>query len=330
MASLEQLKQTFFDECAELLQDIEVGLTELREGGASDDTVNAVFRAVHSVKGGAGIFGFTALVEFAHVFETVLDEVRHGHLGASADVIDVMLTASDVLSDLVTMSRSGDAIPAGYGDECRTALQQLIKADGGEAAEADNSPAPADFDDLDFVPVRVDLDEPAVDDGMRSYAITFRPKPEMLKNANEPLYILRELRKLGELDLTADVNLPPLSDLEPDHPYIGWTGMLRTTATRDQVDEVFEFVVGDCELEIAESGPTLVPAMMPMEMSAAPANEAPLEVSRRSRRCRQSAARRPTARCRGSSRQERREGGARAGRPRAAGQARRHHHTRRA
>src|SRR6266849_683937 len=134
MASLDQLKQTFFDECAELLQDIEVGLTELREGGASDETINAVFRAVHSVKGGAGIFGFTALVEFAHVFETVLDEVRHGSLSATAEVIDVMLTASDVLSDLVTMSRSGEAIAAGYGNECRTALQQLTKADGEGAA----------------------------------------------------------------------------------------------------------------------------------------------------------------------------------------------------
>jgi two-component system chemotaxis sensor kinase CheA len=271
MASLDQLKQTFFDECAELLQDIEVGLTEMREGGVSDDTVNAVFRAVHSVKGGAGIFGFTALVEFAHVFETVLDEVRHGKLNATAELIDVMLTASDVLSDLVTMSRSGDAIPAGYGGECRTALQQLIKADGGEAAEDDNSPAPADFEGFDFVPVRIEsFDEPAVvDDGMRSYAITFRPKPEMLKNANEPLYILRELRKLGELDLTAHVGLPPLSELEPDHPYIGWTGTLRTAATRAQIDEVFEFVVGDCELEIVEADPAAA-AAMPVEMAAAP------------------------------------------------------------
>src|SRR5262245_58089463 len=175
MASLDQLKQTFFDECTELLQDIEVGLTEMRESGVSDDTVNAVFRAVHSVKGGAGIFGFTALVEFAHVFETVLDEVRHGKLQATTDIMDVMLTASDVLSDLVTMSRSGDAVPPGYGAECRTALQQIIKADGGAAEEEgdDNSPAPADFEGFDFVPVRVDLDEPAaVDDGMRAYAIT--------------------------------------------------------------------------------------------------------------------------------------------------------------
>src|ERR1700730_12894583 len=122
MASLDQLKQTFFDECAELLQDIEVGLTEMREGGASDDTINAVFRAVHSVKGGAGIFGFEALVEFAHVFETVLDAVRRGGLGATSDVVDVLLTASDVLCDLVGMSRSGEAIASGHGSDCRTAL----------------------------------------------------------------------------------------------------------------------------------------------------------------------------------------------------------------
>src|SRR5882757_2662371 len=178
MASLEQLKQTFFDECAELLQDIEVGLTEMREGGASDETVNAVFRAVHSVKGGAGIFGFTELVGFAHVFETVLDEVRHGSLNVSVDVIDVMLTASDVLSDLVTMSRSGDPIAAGYGEECRSALEHLIKAGEGGAGAGDEAPAPADFDDFDFVPVRVeDLDAPevaeAVADAMRRYAITF-------------------------------------------------------------------------------------------------------------------------------------------------------------
>src|SRR5712671_164865 len=117
MASLDQLKQTFFDECAELLQDIEVGLTEMREGGASDDTINAVFRAVHSVKGGAGIFGFEALVGFAHVFETVLDSIRQGSMAATSDGVDVLLTSSDVLSDLVAMARAGEAIPPGYGNE---------------------------------------------------------------------------------------------------------------------------------------------------------------------------------------------------------------------
>src|ERR1700687_6038916 len=111
MSSLDQLKQTFFDECSEALQQIEVGLTEIREGNASDDTINSVFRAVHSVKGGAGIFGFKDLVTFAHVFETVLDAMRNGKLPATHEIVDVLLPASDMLSDLIAMSRSGDAIP---------------------------------------------------------------------------------------------------------------------------------------------------------------------------------------------------------------------------
>jgi len=82
MVALDQLKRTFFDECSELLQQIEAGLTDIREGQSTDDTINAVFRGVHSVKGGAGMFGFDALVEFAHVFETVLDCIRRGSLAA--------------------------------------------------------------------------------------------------------------------------------------------------------------------------------------------------------------------------------------------------------
>ena len=80
MATMDELKRTFFDECSELLQEIESGLTDMREGSGTDDTVHAVFRAVHSVKGGAGIFGFEMLVEFAHVLETVLDELRRESL----------------------------------------------------------------------------------------------------------------------------------------------------------------------------------------------------------------------------------------------------------
>jgi two-component system, chemotaxis family, sensor kinase CheA len=256
MASLDQLKATFFDECSEALQQIEAGLTDLREGAASEDTINAVFRSVHSVKGGAGIFGFDGLVGFAHVFETVLDAMRSGKLAATPDIVDVLLPANDVLSDLIAMSRSGEAIPPDLGHESRAALEQLLHSDGvGGDAGGDDSAAPADFEGIDFTPVRFDeLDENA-DGGEQTYQIVFRPKPEMLKKANEPLYIVRELRKLGTLDLVAELDkLPSLEQLEYDHPYLGWTGTLRTTAKREQIDEVFEFVTGDCEIEITRDG----------------------------------------------------------------------------
>ena len=128
MGSLDQLKQTFFDECSEALQQIENGLPDIRDGAGSDDTINAVFRSVHSVKGGAGIFGFEDLVKFAHVFETVLDEMRSGKLVATEEIVASLLQANDVLTDLIAMSRTGDAIPPDYGSECRAALEQILRA----------------------------------------------------------------------------------------------------------------------------------------------------------------------------------------------------------
>lgn len=273
MASLDQLKQTFFDECSEALEQIESGLTDIREGNSSDDTINAVFRSVHSVKGGAGIFGFDSLVNFAHVFETVLDAMRSGKLTATQDIVDVLLPANDALTDLIGMSRAGQAIPPGYGGELRAALERLLGQDpsGGPDENNDNSPAPADFEGLDFMPVRIDeFDAATDDDGKRTYRIIFRPKPDMLKKANEPLYIVRELHKLGEFVPVADTEgLPTLTELEPDRPYIGWTGTLRTTATREQVEEVFEFVSGDCEIEITEE--IASPGLSPTAEQAAPA-----------------------------------------------------------
>jgi two-component system chemotaxis sensor kinase CheA len=263
MASLDDLKKTFFDECDEAMQQIELGLTDIRSGQSNDETINAVFRGVHSVKGGAGIFGFEQLVGFAHVFETVLDGLRNGSLTATEENLDVLLTASDVLTDLVSMSRSGQAAAPGFGGECRAALEQIIEQGGG-GGDGDG-PAPAEFDGLDFMPVFVNMDAaedaPAdiaaqTGDGFSTFTITFKPKPEMLKKANEPLYILRELRKLGELDLVCETGLlPALSDMEADHPYFWWQGTLRTVATRAQIDEVFEFVVGDCDLEIVDVTP---------------------------------------------------------------------------
>jgi two-component system chemotaxis sensor kinase CheA len=269
MATLEQLKQTFFDECAEGMQLIEQGLSDMREGLGSDDTINAVFRAVHSVKGGAGIFGYESLVGFAHVFETTLDVIRRGDLVASPDVVDVLLAASDVLSDLVQISRAGEPIPPGFGDDCRGALERLL----GEEPAGEEA-APAEFEGLDFVPVRADnaddgddmaefegidftpvkadsySDEPV----LRSFTIMFRPNSDMLRNGSDPLLLLRQLRQLGELELSADTSrLPDLKSMRPEVPYLSWAATLRTAASREQLQELFDFV-GDCEITITEIG----------------------------------------------------------------------------
>jgi two-component system chemotaxis sensor kinase CheA len=257
MASWDDLKQTFFEETKEGLEAIDAGLTDIRDGSESDDTVNAVFRAIHSAKGGAGVFGFEALVRFAHVFETVLDAVRHGALSPAPDILDVLFTASDVLADLVAMARSGEEAPAGYGDECRAALEALIGHDE-EGGGADT--AAEDFD-IPFVPVRVDFDEPG-ESAERSYSISFRPSSEFLLS-QDPLFLLQQLRMLGTLELTAQTDaLPSLAELSPGVCYIGWTATLHTSWGREDIERVFAFVLDKCDLQIVDLDPPASAAVM--------------------------------------------------------------------
>jgi two-component system chemotaxis sensor kinase CheA len=276
MSKIDELKNTFFDECSELLQDIETGLTDMREGRGTEDTVHAVFRAAHSVKGGAGIFGFERLVGFAHVFETVLDDVRHEKLATSDDVMSVLLQAGDVLADLVGMARSGEEVPPGFEEECRQSLDKLAGTEegGGDSGDfGDISFVPVAAGDDDFTPIAADglddIGDLGAAPGERTFRISFKPSGDLLKKANEPLYILRELAKLGRLELTADTSaLPRLDKIQPDNAYVSWQGVLHTMQGRAEIDSVFEFVLADCELEIVEDLPAAA------EMPMAPAAEA--------------------------------------------------------
>jgi two-component system chemotaxis sensor kinase CheA len=107
---LEAIKVTFFQECEEQLSELESGLLAMEQGETDSETVNAVFRAVHSIKGGAGAFSLEPLVRFAHVFETTLDDVRAGKLAPDNNVVKVMLRAADVLADHVRAARDGGVV----------------------------------------------------------------------------------------------------------------------------------------------------------------------------------------------------------------------------
>src|SRR5262249_31690735 len=155
-------------------------------------------------------------------------------LNASQEVLSVLLTSSDMLADLVNMSRSGETIPPDHSQKCRKDLQSLIDGGAKPASPEDTgdieglsfTPVPAgdagDSEDFAFTPVLAENTD-ATGDGRKIYKIAFRPKPELLRKANEPLYLLRELRSLGELELIADAGaLPQLSEIQPDHPYVAW------------------------------------------------------------------------------------------------------------
>ena len=130
---LDEIKVVFFQECAELLEELEDGLYAMRDGEETDDTVNAVFRAVHSIKGGAGAFGLDLLVSVSHQFETVLDKVRSDQLETTPDLIELFMRCADKLQDLVNSAKNGDEANAVGCDEL---VAELLKYDDPAAAEA--------------------------------------------------------------------------------------------------------------------------------------------------------------------------------------------------
>ena len=243
MDPMAAIRQTFFQECEEQLAELESGLTSM-DGGASDtETVNAVFRAVHSIKGSAGIFALDDLVRFAHVFETTLDAVRSGRLNATPEVIKVLLRASDTLSDVVRAAR-GD----GPADEAKTQkvvaeLTKLITPGGGQSA-----PEAA----AKTVAAKPQADLPAE----KVWVISFKPRAALYANANEALPLLRELGRLGQIDVVFDDSaLPSLTDLDPEGAYFSWMVTLHSACEEHAIRDVFEFVEDDCVLEIAAQAP---------------------------------------------------------------------------
>ncbi|MEM9170306.1 MAG: chemotaxis protein CheA [Pseudomonadota bacterium] len=250
MDPMAEIKQTFFLECEDLLVETETGLMDIESGDGDDETVNAVFRAVHSIKGGAGAFGLDTLVKFAHTFETTLDEVRAGRLDATPDVMKVFLRAADVLADLVRAARD-DAEP----DEERS---QAIIADLAGLAGADpNATAEEEDDDIDFEPagldMDLDLDLPDIDP-TTTYEIAFKPEAALYANGNEALLLLRALSEAGDIETTCGVEaVPTLDALDPEGAYFSWAIRLKTEQSRADVSDVFEFVDGDCALTIRDT-----------------------------------------------------------------------------
>jgi two-component system chemotaxis sensor kinase CheA len=258
MDAFEAIKATFFQECDELLADLEAKLMLLEQGQTDLETINAVFRAVHSVKGGAGAFGLEALVRFAHVFETLMDELRAGRKPCDLITIKTLLRASDVLADHIQAAQ-GLIPPVDEGRSAALVSELELLTHGGEAPPV----VEEDEDDFGFMPMAFDmpLDEPAAvkpEAPAVGWRIVFRPMGQMYANANETGLLLRELGRLGPTVVVLDDSATPTLDaLSVGDGCLTWTVDLNAAVNEAAVREVFDFVESDCELTVTPLGASL-------------------------------------------------------------------------
>ncbi|MEH3101060.1 chemotaxis protein CheA [Sphingomonas adhaesiva] len=263
---LDAIQQIFFQECEEGLAGMEGAFAAIRAEAYDAETINGIFRAVHSIKGGAGAFGHERLQAYTHQYETLLDLLRNGSLALTPPLVDVIVAAFDMLSDHVTAARDGGAAP-----DDAAMLARLIAAASGEAAAPESAPAPApadavvadaapagvadDFDDLmallddmgGAVPPNADdadadADLPGADPATPDWHVHFRPTASAFDNGAEPLLLLRELARMGGRVMSCDTSsVPSLAAMDPNSGYLAWNVALPGTVDGEDIRAVFEF-----------------------------------------------------------------------------------------
>ncbi len=281
----DDIQQIFFVECEESLEATETGLAACREGTHDGETINAIFRAVHSIKGGAGAFGHTALAAYTHGFENLLGEIREGKVPLEPALVDLLLLALDCLRDHVEAAR-GNGNPPDDAD-------LLARLEAAQAGGSGIAPAPAPvaapaaaapdpLDDLDALLNELAVPAPAAAPAApASWLVHIRPHAGAMTKGSEPLLWLRELTDLGGTCELCDISaVPTFERLAVEEGYLGWTFRMPGDVARDAVTEIFDFV-GD-EVALAFDGEPMPPPCIagPQPALAAPHAEAPQPIAK--------------------------------------------------
>ncbi len=282
--NLDQVMHTFIAESRELLEQMENALLAIAHdgaaaaahAGANTEAINAIFRAAHTIKGSAGMFGLDPVVDFTHVAESVLDKVRDGAVPVTDELVTLLLACCDHIGALVDAVEGGtldtDAGLAAAGAPLLAALQARL--DGMDAAPAVAAPAA----------------EAAAPADEQAWTISLRFGADVLRNGMDPLAFIRYLAQLGRITAlaTLDERLPPADEFDPESCYLGFEIGFSSNAGLAAIDGVFDFVRDDCEVRIAPVAavaPELpvaaeLPQPAPAPAAAAPAAPRPAQESR--------------------------------------------------
>lgn len=268
---LSQFLQTFFEESFEGLDTMESGLLELNPEQPDKESLNTVFRAAHSIKGGAGTFGLTAISDFTHRMETLLDRLRGGEQAVTAEAVNVLLAAVDCLRSMLEAIQADQQLDSGALSEAQQRLDEQLGQGSGEQASSNGrgSGAGGSAAGMDTAVADSGGGDDANNGGYSGggdgskqggWRILFEPEPHLLTTGNDPARLFNALGDLGELQVVCNSSeLVPFEELDPESCYLSWDLELRGDVREQDIREVFEWVEDDAVIDIEplpESGET--------------------------------------------------------------------------
>jgi two-component system chemotaxis sensor kinase CheA len=232
----------FLDEATDMLHQFEQALLVMETAPDDAENLNAAFRAAHTIKGTAGLFGCDAVVAFTHEVETLMEALRSGQLVASEAIAAALLEGRDQMAALLEEVRTGHADPA-VAARSRELGALLHRLGGGHDTEAPAAtPAGA-------VPVSTQT-TPASSSGC--WHLSLRFGPDALRNGLDPLAFIRYLGTVGRVQHchTLAEAVPPLQALDAEACHLGFELRLASDSTREEIERVFEFALDDCSLAV--------------------------------------------------------------------------------
>ncbi len=226
---MERHREAYREEAYELLAELESSLLSLEETPEDRHLIGRVFRAMHTIKGSGAMFGFDDIAAFTHEIETVFDRVRDGKIPATKPLIDLALTACDLIRKMV------DNEPV---DEDR--ISTVIAGFTGLLTETET------LSEVSEEPETADETE-----GFVEYRIVFKPDLDIFENGTNPLLLIKELTELGDCRIFPDLSrLPPLVEFNPLACYLAWEIRLVTDAGKNAIRDVFIFTEDSAEIVI--------------------------------------------------------------------------------
>lgn len=249
--NLDQARGALVQEARELLVDMEDALLEIESDGYNAERVNAIFRAAHTIKGSAGLFGLESLINFTHVVESLLDQVRNGEKTLDGSMLSLLLTCGDYIGSLITaVEDRSEAIDP--NPELRAHLISQLNEyleQGVEPVAAAPLPEQTQLSQVPSGKVDVLTGEEV---GSDLWHISLRPNSDVLRNGMDPLSFLRYLSKLGRIVYlhTLTDTLPLAEDFDAESNYLGFEIEFESQASKQEVEDAFEFIREDSQLLI--------------------------------------------------------------------------------
>jgi two-component system chemotaxis sensor kinase CheA len=238
-SDMDRFKKVFFEECDDLLDSVEENLRRLKEQ-VDPEIIHAIFRAIHTIKGGAGSFDLQRVIEFAHAYETLLDLLREQKIKIDDSLIGVLFKSCDVLIDLINAAKNEKDVDDAFALETLAQLRLVID---------DN------FVNNETYIKHMAFDSPPNKNKEVTYIIEFNPHQNLMHYGSDPILILNELKGLSfesdSFNITMHAShIPDLNDLLPNNLYISWEIKIATQKSKSAIINVFEFVSDLCDLNI--------------------------------------------------------------------------------